>query len=140
MRLTQGAFSFLPDLTDPEIEAQIGYCLGRGWAVGIEHTDDPHPRNTYWEMFAPPLFDQHDAHAIMVQLDECRRSFPNQYIRVIAFDSMRGRETIGLSFIAHRPASEPGFHLIREEGPGRTIRYTLRSYAVDARPEGGRYA
>ena len=48
MRITQGAFSFLPDLTDTQIAAQIDYCLRNQWAVAIEFTDDPHPRNTYW--------------------------------------------------------------------------------------------
>ena len=47
MRVTQGCFSFLPDLTDEQISAQVQYCLGKGWAVNIEFTDDPHPRNTY---------------------------------------------------------------------------------------------
>ena len=51
MRLTQGTFSFLPDLTDAQISAQIEYCLQQGWAVSVEYTDDPHPRHTYWEMF-----------------------------------------------------------------------------------------
>ena len=47
MRITQGCFSFLPDLDDEQIKAQIEYCLRNGWAIGIEYTDDPHPRNTY---------------------------------------------------------------------------------------------
>ncbi len=51
MRITQGTFSFLPDLTDAQITRQIDYCLAKGWALAIEYTDDPHPRNTYWEMF-----------------------------------------------------------------------------------------
>ena len=56
-RLTQGQFSFLPDLTDAQIAAQIAYALKQGWAVNVEYTDDPHPRNTYWEMFGLPMFD-----------------------------------------------------------------------------------
>ena len=32
MRVTQGAFSFLADLTDIEIRAQIDYALSKGWA------------------------------------------------------------------------------------------------------------
>ena len=48
MRLTQGAFSYLPDLTDAQLIKQIDYCLSQGWSVGIEWTDDPHPRNAYW--------------------------------------------------------------------------------------------
>ena len=50
MRVTQGTFSYLPDLTDDEIRAQVDYALDRGWALSVEYTDDPHPRNTYWEM------------------------------------------------------------------------------------------
>src|SRR5207244_9682692 len=46
-RVTQGQFSFLPDLTDAQITAQIEYALENDWAVNIEYTDDPHPRNTY---------------------------------------------------------------------------------------------
>ena len=57
MRDHQGTFSFLPDFTDEEIEAQIRYSLSNGWAISVEYTDDPHPRNSYWEMWAMPLFD-----------------------------------------------------------------------------------
>ncbi len=61
MRITQGCFSFLPDLTDDQILTQVQYCLDNGWAVNLEFTDDPHPRNTYWEMWGLPMFDLHDA-------------------------------------------------------------------------------
>ena len=57
MRLTQGTFSFLPDLTDEQIEAQIAYALGNGWSIMVEYTDDPHPRNGLWDMWSPPMFD-----------------------------------------------------------------------------------
>ena len=51
MRITQGQFSFLPDLSDEQITKQIKYAIDNGWAVNVEYTDDPHPRNTYWEMW-----------------------------------------------------------------------------------------
>jgi len=138
MRITQGAFSFLPDLSDDQISAQIEYCLGQGWALSIEHTDDPHPRNIYWEMFGPPMFDLHDAAGVMTELEDARRTFPDHYIKLNAFDSTRGFETMRLSFIVNRPSREPGFALIREEAAGRAMRYTVRAYAAD-RPEGERY-
>jgi ribulose-bisphosphate carboxylase small chain len=138
MRLTQGAFSFLPDLSDEQITSQVEYCLQNGWAVSIEYTDDPHPRNTYWEMYGMPLFDMKDAARIAVEIDNCRRTFPNHYVKVNAFDATRGIESLRLSFIVGRPAREPGFGLVREEGPGRSVRYTIRSYATD-QPEGKRY-
>jgi ribulose-bisphosphate carboxylase small chain len=139
MRITQGTFSFLPDLTDLQIVRQIEYCLANGWAVGIEYTDDPHPRNTYWEMFGNPLFDLHDPAAIMMEINNCRNTFPNHYIRVNAFDSTHGTESVVLAFIVNRPPAEPGFRLIRTEDAGRTIRYGIESYAVQGRPEGERY-
>jgi len=138
MRLTQGTFSSLPDLSDEQIQAQVEYCLERGWAVSIEHTDDPHPRNTYWEMHGLPMFDQADAAAVMVELESCRRTFPNRYIKINAFDSSHRWEALRLSFIVNRPADEPGFDLVRSEAAGRVVRYTLRPYAT-ARPPGCRY-
>jgi ribulose-bisphosphate carboxylase small chain len=126
MRITQGAFSFLPDLTDEQISAQLEYVLAKGWAIGIEFTDDPHPRNTYWEMWGQPMFDLHDAAGAMAELRACRLAMPEHYIRINAFDATRGFETVRLSFIVQRPAAEPGFRLQRAEEKGRTIRYTLQ--------------
>jgi ribulose-bisphosphate carboxylase small chain len=137
-RLTQGQFSFLPDLTDAEISLQIEYGLKKGYAWSIEYTDDPHPRNTYWEMFGNPMFDLNDAAGVMLELKSCRDTFPQHYIRLLAFDSTRGVETIAMSFIVNRPAVEAGFGLVRQETNGRTMRYTIRGYEAD-RAEGERY-
>lgn len=139
MRLTQGTFSFLPDLSDAQITRQVEHCLEQGWAIGLEYTDDPHPRNTYWEMFGMPMFDLRDAAGIMLELRNCRETFPQHYIRLTAFDSTHGTESVVLSFIVNRPTNEPGFRLVRSEEPGRTVRYSLESYAVQSRPEGARY-
>ena len=129
MKITQGTFSFLPDLTDPQIRAQIDYCLANGWAVAVEHTDDPHPRNTYWEMFGLPMFDLKDAAGAMADVAACRATFPEHYIRVNAFDATRGWETVRLSFIVNRPANEPGFRLVRTESEGRVQRYSIERRA-----------
>jgi ribulose-bisphosphate carboxylase small chain len=137
-RLTQGQFSFLPDLTDTQITAQINYALRQGYALGIEYTDDPHPRNVYWEMYGNPMFDLKDAAGILKEINECRKVFPNHYIRLTGFDAARGWETPRMSFLVNRPKVEPGFSLVREEREGRSVRYTIRSYAAD-KPEGERY-
>ena len=138
-RVTQGQFSFLPDLSDAQITSQIRYALDHGWAVNIEYTDDPHPRNTFWEMYGNPMFDLRDAAGVMLEIQACRDTFPDQYIRVTAFDSTHGTESVVMSFIVNRPGNEPGFRLIRTEEPGRTVRYSIESYAVAAKPEGVRY-
>ena len=137
-RITQGQFSFLPDLTDEQITSQIKWALRHGWAVSVEYTDDPHPRNTYWEMFGMPMFDLKDPAGILMEINECRKTFPNHYIRVMAFCSTRGGESPAMSFIANRPKHEPGFGVVRQEVDGRQVRYTVCSYAAD-KPESERY-
>ena len=124
MRITQGCFSFLPDLTDEEITAQVEYMLSRGWGVGVEYTDEPHPRNTYWEMWGHPMFDLKDAKGVMMELADCRKAHGDDYIRLIAFDSTRGFETVTMSFIVNRPKVEPQIIMRRTEVDGRSIRYT----------------
>ncbi|MFN8482463.1 MAG: ribulose bisphosphate carboxylase small subunit [Anaerolineae bacterium] len=138
MRITQGTFSYLPDLTDDQIKAQVQYCLDNEWPVSVEYTDDPHPRNTYWDLWGLPMFDLKDAVGVMNEINRCRDSFPNHYIRVNGYDRRLGRQTTAISFIVNRPKEEPGFYLERQEGHDRQIRYTIRSYAA-TRPSGERY-
>jgi ribulose-bisphosphate carboxylase small chain len=140
MRITQGAFSFLPDLTDEQIEAQLRYALSHGWSIMVEHTDDPHPRNALWELWGQPRFDLSVAEAGVALADvrAARAAHPHGYVKVVAYDRSLGRQTTALSFLVGRPDDEPGFRLERAEGEDRRIRYTVRSYAADA-PAGRRY-
>lgn len=138
MRVTQGTFSFLPDLTDEQISKQVKYILDNGWAASVEFTDDPHPRNTYWEMWGHPMFDLRDPAGVLLEVNACRKAYPQHYIRVNAFDSTNGVESLKLSFIVNRPDEEPGFSLHRTEGPGRSMIYTTHSYAA-RKPAGSRY-
>ncbi len=138
IRITQGTFSFLPDLTDEQITKQIKYCIDNGWAVNVEYTDDPHPRNTYWEMWGLPMFDLRDPAGILMEVNACRKAFSNHYIRVSAFDDTHGVESLRLSFIVNRPKEEPGFRVERTDTRGRSMQYNLHAYAAD-KPGGERY-
>ena len=127
MRITQGTFSFLPDFTDEQIEAQIRYCLQQGWAMSIEYTDDPHPRNTLWELWGLPLFDtkEGDAERVMREVRAAREAFPEHYIKLIAYDPSYTRQTTALAFIVNRPSIEKPFRLDRIQGPNRINSYRL---------------
>lgn len=138
MRLTQGTFSFLPDLTDEQIKSQLSYAMSQKWAVNIEYTDDPHPRNSYWELWGLPLFDVKDIADIMYEVNSCRQQHSDVYIKINAFDNTRGIESCVLSFIINRPSLEPGFELVRTEDTSRNQKYCFRSYAT-SKPEGSRY-
>ena len=138
MRITQGAFSFLPDLTDAQIRAQVQYCIDNGWAVNLEFTDDPHPAQHLLGDVGPCRCSTIPTpRHCMLELKACRKVYGDRYIRVVAFDSSHGWESVRLSFIVNRPAEEPGFRLERQEVGGRNLRYTTRPYAAD-RPAGSR--
>jgi ribulose-bisphosphate carboxylase small chain len=138
MHVTQGTFSYLPPLTDDQIKAQVRYALDNDWALSVEFTDDPHPRNFLWEMWGLPMFDMRDPSAIMLEVQRCREAYPSRYIRVNAYDRRLGRQTTALSFIVQRPRNEKGFRLERQEAGDRQVRYTIHAYATD-RPPGERY-
>ena len=141
MRITQGAFSFLPDLTDDEIRAQLDYCLRNGWAVSRRVHRRPAP-----------------AQHVLGDVGRCRcstcrmpagimtgarttaaRRYPEHYIRVNAFDSTHGVESMrAVASSSTGPPDEPGFRLDRTGRPAARMRYTIAAYAVD-RPEGERY-
>jgi ribulose-bisphosphate carboxylase small chain len=138
MRVTQGTFSFLPDFTDEQIEAQLRYALSHGWAISIEYTDDPHPRNSYWELWGLPIFDTkiEDSEIVMREVRAAREAFPEHYIKLIAYDPSYTRQTTALAFIVNRPAVERPFKLDRIQGPGRVNSYRLAQ--ADAPPANGR--
>jgi ribulose-bisphosphate carboxylase small chain len=138
MLVTQGTFSYLPPLNDDQLRAQVQYALDNDWALSVEFTDDPHPRNFLWDMWGLPMFDLRDPAAILHEVNRCREAYPGRYVRVNAYDRQLGRQTTALSFIVQRPVSEPGFRLERQEAADRQVRYTLHSYATD-RPSGERY-
>ena len=132
MRITQGTFSFLPDLSDEQIRKQVKYCLDQGWAVNVEYTDDPHPRNIYWEMWGMPMFDLRDPAGVLEEINACRAAFAEHYVRVSAFDATLGVESVRLSFIVNRPTTEASFQLERTEVAGRQVRYTTHVVAARA--------
>ena len=139
MDLRHGTFGHLPMLTDEEIALQVKYALDNEWPVSVEYTDDPHPRNVYWEMWGLPLFDLDEPDGVLTEINACRAAFPNHYVRVLAYDARLGRQTTAMQFLVQRPAEEPGFLLTRTEGSDRRQTYAIHSYATAA-PTGSRYA
>ena len=139
MKLHHGTFSYLPPLTEDEIGSQVRYALDHGWPVSIEYTDDPHPRNIYWEMFGLPMFDLAEPDGVLAQINECRAAFPEHYIRVLAYAAGLGKQTTAMQFLVQTPSHEPGLLLERQEAHDRVQRYAVTPYATTM-PAGARYA
>jgi len=66
-----------------------------------------------------------DVEAVVGEVNRCRQTFPEHYIRLSAYDARLGRQTTALAFIVNRPPVEPEFRLVRTEGAGRTLGYTM---------------
>ena len=83
-----------------------------------------------------PMFDLKDAAGVLMELNNCRKTFPQHYIRLMAFDSTRGIESIAMSFIVNRPAQRAGLRLERQEG--QRPHPALHDAQLRHRPPGGR--
>jgi hypothetical protein len=136
-RITQGQFSFLPDLSDEQITA-ARVRAEEQLAVGIEYTDDPHPRNTYWEMYGNPMFDLqgprgHPDGDQRLPQDLPQPLRPRHRLRL---DARLG----DAAHVLHRqPARhEPASASRAPRLTAGSIRYRISSYATD-KPEGERY-
>ncbi len=85
------------------------------------------------------MFDLRIRPGILMEINACRETFPHHYIRVTAFDC-----DTRLGDAAHVLHRQPARRTSRasswsaQEGDGRAMRYTIRSYAAD-KPEGERY-
>lgn len=98
-------FSYLPELTAEEVEAQVRSILGRGLVVALEYTDEPSAYEHYWTLWKLPLFGVTDPAVVLADLEECVAANPSSYVRLNGYDSARQGQV--LSFVVHRPEERP---------------------------------
>ena len=125
LKVTQGCFSFLPELTTDQIKQQLQYYLSLRLTVGIESTKEPHPRSSYWDLWGLPMFNRTEVLPVYNEVHQACEANPDAYVKVVIFDNRRGVESCIASFIVQRPAKEASFSLSRQEVAGRVIRYTI---------------
>ena len=125
LKVTQGQFSYLPDLTPQDIKTQLQYYLGLRLTVGIEYTKEPHPRNSFWDMWGIPMFNRTEVLSVYNDVVAACNANPGAYVKVVIFDSRRGVESCVASFIVQRPKQETRYKLNRIEERGRIIRYSI---------------
>ncbi len=97
-----GTFSYLPPLTEEQITAETASILKSGSIPAIEHTTEPGPRNTYWNLWKLPLFDATSAEAVLAEVEACARANPGAYVRLTGFDAKRRGQVA--SFLVRRPS------------------------------------
>jgi ribulose-bisphosphate carboxylase small chain len=93
--------SYLPPMSDVQISKQIQYILDQGFFPCIEFNETADPKDHYWTMWKLPLFSATSAQEVLNEVQACRSTYPNCYIRVIGFDNIKQCQVA--MFIVHRP-------------------------------------
>ncbi|CAH8383099.1 unnamed protein product [Eruca vesicaria subsp. sativa] len=110
--------SYLPDLTDDKLAKEIDYLIRNKWTPCVEfelehafvyreHGNIPgYYDGRYWTMWKLPLFGCTDSAQVLKEVQECKKEYPNAFIRIIGFDNNRQAQCI--SFIAYKPPNLTG--------------------------------
>ncbi|KAF8765844.1 hypothetical protein HU200_008358 [Digitaria exilis] len=104
--------SYLPPLTTDELLKQVDYLIRSNWipclefsSVGFvyrENSNSPgYYDGRYWTLWKLPMFGCTDATQVYKELEECKKEYPNSYIRILGFDNIK--QTQCVSFIAYKP-------------------------------------
>jgi ribulose-bisphosphate carboxylase small chain len=98
--------SYLPPLTDAQIERQIAYILKMGYFPAVEFNETSDPEVYYWTMWKLPLFNANTTAEVLSEVQACRSEYSNCYIRIVGFDNVKQCQIT--SFIVHKPGSNSG--------------------------------
>ncbi|CAJ1941833.1 unnamed protein product [Sphenostylis stenocarpa] len=104
--------SYLPPLSDESIAKEIDYMIRKGWIPCLEFDELGYVRREnshmagyydgrYWTLWKLPMFGCSDSSQVLNEIHECRRTYPNAYIRCLAFDNHRHMQS--MAFIVHKP-------------------------------------
>ena len=106
----------------------------RAGRSSVEFTDDPHPRNVYWEMWGLPHVRPRRAGGGAAGGQRLPGGLPEHYVRVSAYDASLGRQTTAIASSCSRRPRSRASGSTAQEAADRRIRYTLHPYAAD-RPQ-----
>jgi ribulose-bisphosphate carboxylase small chain len=95
---------------------KVHYALDRACALDLEYKECPHPQNSCWSTWGVPIFGPCDAAGVMIEMRGCRDTQGDKYIRIVAFDSTKAKDSIRMSFTVNCQT----FQLVRSEELGRS--------------------
>lgn len=104
--------SYLPPLSDEEITKQIDYLLKNSWIPAIEFDKSGvvaqifsklpgYYDGRYWSLWKLPLFGAKESGQVLSEVLECKKLYPNSFIRVIGFDNVKQVQVV--SFVVKKP-------------------------------------
>ncbi|KAI0511145.1 hypothetical protein KFK09_011769 [Dendrobium nobile] len=104
--------SYLPPLSAESIAKEVDYMISKGWIPCLEFDEvgKIHRSNSnvpgyydgrYWTLWKLPMFGCTDSSQVLHEIDECRKAYPDAYIRLLSFDNVRQCQC--MSFVIQKP-------------------------------------
>ncbi|RCV18576.1 hypothetical protein SEVIR_3G319300v4 [Setaria viridis] len=104
--------SYLPPLSTDEVLKQIDYLIRKNWIPCLEFskigfvyrensTSPCYYDGRYWTMWKLPMFGCTEATQVYAEFEECKKAYPDCYIRIIGFDNIKQVQCV--MFIAYKP-------------------------------------
>lgn len=84
------------------IRKQIENMIAMGLNPAIEHVEPSRSADNYWYMWKLPMFGEKDIERILIEVEECRKTWPGHLVRLIGYDN--DAQSVGASMVVHRPA------------------------------------
>ncbi|XP_024403868.1 ribulose bisphosphate carboxylase small subunit, chloroplastic [Physcomitrium patens] len=106
-------FSYLPPLSDDAIAKQVEYMIQQKLipclefdvnSNGVSRVNNSSPGyydGRYWTMWKLPMFGCQDSAQVLREIEECKKTFPGCYVRVLGFDNVKQVQICG--FLVARP-------------------------------------
>jgi ribulose-bisphosphate carboxylase small chain len=135
--------SYLPPLSPQQILRQVDYLLAQGWSPCVEfdadgvihrehHTSPGYYDGRYWTMWKLPMFGCQDANAVLREVEECKRTYPGVYVRVLGFN--RKRQVQAASFIVYKPDGSSSSNNGSWQATSQSSQSSSRSNSWDQAP------
>jgi len=93
-------FSYLPQLSDDAIKAQVQYIVSKGWNPAVEHTEPENAARSYWYMWKLPMFGETNVDTILSEVEACKKAHPGNHVRLIGYDNYA--QSQGTSMVIYR--------------------------------------
>ncbi|KAJ6857125.1 ribulose bisphosphate carboxylase small chain [Populus alba x Populus x berolinensis] len=108
------ALSYLPPLSEDSITKEIDYMMKNGWipclefdelgSVRREHSRMPgYYDGRYWTLWKLPMFGCTDSSQVLEEIQECKKAYPDAYIRCLAFDNKQQGQC--MAFVIQKPGN-----------------------------------
>lgn len=92
--------SYLPELSDEQVRAQVEYIVAKGWNPAVEHTEPENATGSYWYMWKLPMFGETDVDTILSEAAACHAANAGNHVRLIGYDNYA--QSQGTALVVYR--------------------------------------